>query len=197
MRTKICYDLREITPKLVSNGYVYGPIIISEEDEEWPAHEKQAYYFRKPNVKTVSYYYGFGTSASIELDDGRRIKGLGKNISANTEYVKLSDNDYISPKLRVSDYWVESTEDLFNWLIKHGVTVEDLESCKHEFTIYETVEYCGVPTPSKQHGYWAYSSETLVMDEREIEAALNDIEDELLREKIKCILYARVFNRRR
>ena len=53
------------------------------------------------------------------------------------------------------------------------------------------------PPPSKEHGYWSYSSATLVMDEREIEAALNDIDDELLRAKVKCVLYARVFKHKR
>lgn len=197
MRTNICYDLRELAPKLVSNGYVYGSLTIKEEDEEWPSHESQAYYFHKPEVERVSYFYGFGTSASIELKDGSRIKGLGNNITSNTEYVKLSDNDYISPKLRVSDYWLESTKEVVAWLIKHGITMDELESCKQEFTIYETIEYYGVPTPSKEHGYWSYSSETLVMDEREIEAALNDIDDELLRAKVKCVLYARVFKHKR
>ena len=73
----------------------------------------------------------------------------------------------------------------------------DLDKCKKEFNIYETIEFCGVPTPLKQHGYWAYSSETLVMDEKEIREILDDIEDELLREKTKCILYSRVFKRHR
>ena len=197
MRTEICYDMKALMPKLLMKGYVYGPIEISEEDEEWPSHKSQAYYFYKPSVKKVEYYYGFGTTATIELKDGRRIKGLGRNITSNVEHVSLDDNDYISPKLNINDNFVKSTDVLVNWLTKRGITMEDLNNCKQEFSIYETVEYYGVPTPSKSHGYWGYSSETLVMDEKEIETILNDIEDELLREKVKCILYARVFKHKR
>lgn len=196
MRTKICYDVNALIPKLAVQGYNFVNLDVYEYAEDWERNKK-SYYFAKSEVKKISYFYGFGTTASIELKDGRKIKGLGDNISSNVEHVRLSDNDYISPILLVTDNWVESTDKLVNWLLKRGVTMEDLESCKQEFTIYEVVEFVGVPTPMKEHGYWAYSSNTLVMDEKEIDTILNDIEDELLRKKVECILYARVFKHKR
>lgn len=197
MKTKICYEVKDLMPKLAKFGYSFGKLPISEEDEEWPSHDSTAYYFFQPEVKKIEYFYGFGTTARIELADGRRIRGFAKNISSNEEYVYLHDNEYVSPRLNVSDSLVEATDDLIAWLLKHGVEMSDLDKCKKEFNIYETIEFCGVPTPLKQHGYWAYSSETLVMDEKEISEILDDIEDELLREKTKCILYSRVFKRHR
>ena len=196
MKTKVCYDVHYLIPRLNKNGYEFSHLDVYEDSEDWERDTK-SYYFAKPEVKKLAYYYSFGTTASIYLSDGTKIRGLGNNVTTKEPHVKLHNNDYVSPRLVVSDNWVESTEDVMAWLLNHGITNAELEACKQEFTIYETIEYCGVCTPLKYDDSWAWSSETLILDEKEIETVLNDIEDELLREKIRCILYARVFKHRR
>lgn len=196
MKTKICYDIEKIAEVLKVNGYDFVKLPIIDESEDWK-QKTYGYYFAKPEVKSIEYYYSLWTSATVIFEDGTRKRALGKNVTTNGEVIYLHKNDYVSPKITVNDIWAEASEDITNWLIDHGATMDRLESCKQHFDVYETIEYIGVPTPSKSHGYWGYSSENLVLNEKEIKTALDSIEDELLREKIKCILYARVFEHRR
>ena len=57
MKTKICYEANDLMPKLAKFGYSFGKLPISEEDEEWPSHDSTAYYFFKPEVKKIEYFY--------------------------------------------------------------------------------------------------------------------------------------------
>lgn len=197
MKVKICYNVEKIKAALEKNGYAFVKLPIVKESEDW-GQKTERYYFAKPEVVSVDYYYGFWTSAVIKLHDGSTRTLYGPNINTKDEtLLRINNNDFISPELKINDVWIEANDNVTNWLIDHGASMELLESSKQEFAIYETIEYFGVPTPSKSHGYWGYSSETLVLDEKEIEEALNSIENELLRKKIECILYARVFKRNR
>ena len=196
MKTKICYNIEIIAKALKENGYGFVKLPIVEESEDWE-RKGYGYYFAKPEVKSIEYYHSLWTSAAVIFEDGTRKRALGKGVTSNVEVIYLHNNDYVSPKMTVNDIWVEATEDITSWLLDHGVTMNNLEFCKQNFDVYETIEYIGVSTPSKSHGHWGYSSENLVLYEEEIKTILNSIEDELLREKVKCILYARVFKHRR
>ena len=197
MKVKICYNVEKIQKALEKNGYHFIKLHVVHEGEEW-GKKADRYYFAKADVASIEYYYGLWTSAVIKFQDGTVQKMFSSNINSNDEsLLRIDNNDFVSPELKVNDVWIEAIDEVTNWLIKHGASMELLESSKKEFTIYDIIEYCGVSTPSKSHGYWAYSSEPLVLDEREIEEALGSIEDELLRKKIECILYARVFKRKR
>lgn len=196
MKTKICYDVEKIVKALKTNGYDFVKLPVIKESEDW-GKRSECYYFAKPEVSAIEYYYSLWTSAKIKMKDGSDKEALGSNVNSDDKSViRIKDNDFVSPELTVNDTWIEAVDIVTNWLIKHGVSMESLESSKKEFTVYETVEYDGVPTPSISHGHWAYSSNTLVLDEREIEIVLNGIEDDVLRKKIECILYAKVFKRR-
>ena len=193
MKVKICYNVEKIKKTLEENGYYFVKLPIKEEGEDWTKNG-ESYYFAKSEVASVHYWHSFGTSATINLNDGKHIRSYGSNITIDdASVVPLYQNDWISPKLTYNGEYIEATNIVDKWLIDHGISQEMLENASEEFKIYETITYEGVPTPSKSHGYWGYSSESLVLDEREIEEALNSIEDELLRKKIECVLYARVF----
>lgn len=197
MKTKICYNVEKISKTLEDNGYNFVKLC-SAKNSECYSKKPECYYFAKPEVTSIEYYYNFGVTAIIRMKDGNDKRAISSNINPDDkEAIRIDDNDFVSPELTVSDIWVEAVDIVTNWLIKHGVPMDLLESSKKEFTVYETIEYCGVPTPSISHGHWSYSSNTLILDEREIELVLNGIEDEVLREKIKCILYARVFKCRK
>ena len=197
MKTKIMYDTVALLEILADQNYEFVKLPIKRESED-DYSEGHAYYFAKPEVDRIDYWFSMGETAVIYLKDGRGIQGLGSYVvSQKDDWVKLHDNDYISPKIKYDGRYIESTEQLNVWLLKHGVSQEELEDCSHEETLYETVKYEGVPTHRRSYGNWAYSSEDLVLDEREIEEALHDIKDDLLRKKIECILYARVFKRTR
>ena len=136
----------------------------------------------------------------IVLDDGNTIHAHSKNvtINGNDDLVRIDCNKYISPSLYVNGNWVEATYELRNWLNAYYPNIADdmLKNISQEFTVYDVIEYPGVSTPIKHDSYWGYSSQDLLLDEREIESVLNGIEDELLRKKIECILYARIFKKR-
>ena len=196
MKTKICYNVDTIKHVLEENGYYFVKLPTTEESEDWGRASEQ-YYFAKPEVMSIEHYHYFYTSAVMKMMDGSKYKLYDSNVNVNDEtLLRIDNNDFVSPVMRMNDVWIEATDKVTNWLLTHGATMELLKSSMHEFTTYETVEYYGVPSPAFLHGYWSYSSETLVLNEKEIETVLNSIEDELLRKKIECILYARVFKRK-
>jgi hypothetical protein len=181
---------------LAKHGYQLVNLPVTNEDEDF-ATKTNGYYFAKSDVVSMYYYHSFGTSATITLADGTKLHMLSNNINSNDKSaLRIDHNDYVSPKFVMDDVWIEARDVMTRWLVDHGVPIEILKESSREFQIYETIEYPGVPTPSKEFGRWSYSSEALVLNETEIETALNSIENELLRKKIECILYARVFKRR-
>lgn len=197
MKTKICYNANVLKDILAKRGYNLVNLNIVHEDEDWGDYKTTSCYFAKPEVKSVNYCYSFITNATLLLHDGTQIHMLADNVNANDlTAVRIDHNDYLSPRFSMDDVWIEARDVITNWLIAHGVSKEILQENIKQFEIYETIEYPGVSTPSKEFGSWAYSSKNLVLDEREINTALNSIEDELLRKKIECILYARVFKRK-
>lgn len=198
MKTKICYNVDVLKEVLAKRGYNLVNLPIVREDEDWGDIEGNGHYFAKPEVKSVNYCYSFITSATVLLVDGTKLHMLADNVNArDKEALRIDHNNYLSPRFSMDDVWIEARDDVTNWMLDHGVSIEVLRKSSKEFQIYETIEYPGVSTPSKEFGSWSYSSEPLVLDEREIETALNSIEDELLRKKIECVLYARVFKHHR
>ena len=136
------------------------------------------------------------------MENGEKIKAHSENLNSHdTTLIRVNNNTYISPKIINCDgEYLESTEKLRNWLFQRGITEKQLDEISKVFNIYEDITYYGVSTPEysmyRDKISWAYSSEPLVLKEQEIESVLNSIDDILLREKIKCILYARVFKKR-
>lgn len=194
MKTRICYNINYLL-KMLPN-YELSLIDIISETEDTISMGKR-YFFTLEEVSSVHYYHSLGTSATIHMKNGQIHSALGDNVFTKDESVlALNNNELISPSLTVSGEWLESTEILVKWLINRGIDHNALHSIMKEFTVYSTIEYPGVPTPSRVYKYWSYSSENLVLDEREIEQVLNGIEDKILRKKIELILYARVFKRR-
>ena len=197
VKVKICYNVEKIKKSLETNGYYLVKLPVVDESEDW-CIKKDHYYFAKSEVESAEYYHSLGTSAIFRLKDGRYVRALGPNIRTNDDsVVEINNNDWFSPRLLFDGTCIESTDIVDKWLLTHGVSQEELDSAGEEYKIYETITYEGVTTPSKKYGCWSYSSESLILDEREIEEALNSINDELLRKKIECILYARVFKRNR
>lgn len=197
MKIKICYNADVLKELLAKQGYNLVNLDIVNEDEEWGSSNATSFYFAKPEVKSVNYFYSFITSATLILNSGTKLHMLADNVNVNDkEALRIDHNDYISPKFSMNGVWIEARDVITNWLLDHSVDMEILKANSKEFQIYDIIEYPGVSTPSNEFGSWSYSSEHLVLDEREIEVVLNNIEDELLRKKIECILYARVFKRK-
>lgn len=196
MKVKICYNADVLKELLAKNGYTLTNLSVINEDEEWSS-KTTCYYFAKTEVESVKYFYSLVTSATVILEDGTQLHMLADNVNANDkEALRIDHNDYISPKFAMDGVWIEARDVMTNWLLDHGISMETLKSNSKEFQIYDVIEYPGVSTPSQSFGSWVYSSKHLVLDEREIETVLNSIEDELLRKKIECILYARIFKRK-
>lgn len=199
MKTKICYNLDELQ-KLIT-GHTLRRIDFKEESEDW-GKDGSRYHFALPEIERIKVYDSvFSTHMHIILKNGDDVSAYSENlgsINGNTDLVRINKNKYISPALIVNGEWIEATDELREWLnvFYPAITDDILKNLSNEFIIYDTVEYPGVPTPIRHSSYWGYSSRDLVLDEREIESVLNSIEDELLRKKIECILYARVFKKR-
>ncbi len=194
MRTCLCYNVAELEKLL--QGYKLERIkaIIEDEDDSRTSFE---YHFVLSDVDHVHYYTSLFTSMIINMADGTNYRALSDNVNtSDANVLRITNNDIISPKLEISGNYVEATEFLRNWLLERGITENMLNLISKSFTLYRTVTYEGIPSISKGIRGWVYSSTDLVLDEREIEKVLNSIEDELLREKIKSILYARVFKKR-
>lgn len=194
MKKKICFNVDKLS-KLLPN-YTLRNFKVNVCDEEYDYEENQ-YYFCLPNVDSIEIIHSiFGRTMYIILNDGTKITAKSENINTHDlSIIRINNNNFVSPKLICDGTFVESTKELLNWLLCYNITENELEDITKIFTIYEDIEYPGVPTPNYSFGTWGYSSNALVLKEQEIETVLNSIEDVLLREKIKCILYARVFKK--
>lgn len=194
MKACICYNATELE-KLLS-GYVLRRIKAIEEDDDTQTTCLE-YHFLLPNVDYVHYYMSFCTSMIIYMDDGVKYDAIAENVNtSDVDALRINNNYIISPKLSFNGGWIEATEHLRNWLYERGITDNELEAISKTFTIYETVKYEGVIYVYKRaNGRAYYSSDDLVLEEREIEMVLDSIKDELLREKIRAVLYARVLKK--
>lgn len=193
MRTCLCYNVAELEKLL--HGYKLERIEVIMEDDEGVQINSE-YHFVLPGVKHINCYGSLFTSMIIYMADGTKHKALPDNvITSDANILRINDNNIISPRLVLSSNYVEANEILRNWLLKRGITDNMLNVISKSFTMYGTVTYEGIPSILKGNHGWMYSSIDLTLDEREIEKVLNSIEDELLREKIKAILYARVFKK--
>ena len=141
----------------------------------------------------------------IKLLDQTTVDAHSSNVNTHdTSLIRIKKNRYVSPDLILfNENWVEATHDLVEWIRLFAVLGEDISDLDQYlsqistfYMIEEEIMYNGVPTPSKHGTSWGYSSNPLVLQESEIERVLNGIDDELLREKIKCILYARIFQKK-
>ena len=171
---------------------------VHEYDEEYgDSVTDQVRLTNQAEIISFKTSWGFGRRDTVEF------KGVDGNILVaesikyvNKEVIKVKD--IISPKINIVDKeYIERTSELAEWLKYIGVDVDKLDKEAEEVTLYDTIEYVGVSDVSISGNCWSYSSENLVLDEREIRLVLDGIEDKLLRKKIESILYARVFKRHR
>ena len=196
MKQKVCYRLDDLMKMLPDFKLVASKVIHESEDDSSAGTEYRL--SNREDIKLIKVFHGWGTSLTVEYENGEKFDFYGDNLTIYGRKInRINSNSIISPRLYMGGNFVESREDLDKWLKYQGITEEQLEAISEATTVYEIIEYIGVPTPSKSsHGnYWGYSSENLKLDEREITQVLDSIEDEVLREKIKCILHARVFKR--
>lgn len=194
MKKKICYDLEKLLKIL--DGYSLKIIPTAEEDEDSSYRSFVKYFTNRDDIVDIVEYYSFWTTKVVKFVDGTQVSLKSSNVNVDDmTLLRINTNDIISPSLIVNDNYVEASKDLLEWLHARGISDELLKNIEETFNIYDTVEYPGVPTPIRHDNCWGYSDKALVLDEREIETVLNGIEDIVLREKIKCILYARVFKK--
>ena len=194
MKERICYRLDLLLALL--GGAKIQNIHTVKSGEEYSDTSVASYIVLRDDIVSIQNYYSLWTSQTVVFADGSEIVMRSNNVNSDDEsIVRINNNKILSPRLEISDNYVGASKDLDEWLGHLGITKEELLAISKKFEIFETIEYIGVPTPSKLGSCWAYSSENLKLDEREINNVLNSIEDEVLREKIKVILYARVFKR--
>lgn len=195
MKKKICYKIENLLYLL--NGFSVKTINTLTDDEESAYASMDKYFVSRDDIVAIINYYGLWDSKVLKFTDGTKISMKSNNVNSyDKTIIRINNNNIISPKLIISDDYVEATKDLVEWLNNIGISNETLLTISEEFNIYDEIIYVGVPTPIMHSGHWGYSSEDLVLDEKEIEKVLNSIEDATLREKIKCILYARIFKKR-
>lgn len=201
MNTICCYDINRLM-KLFPN-YEFRRIETTEETEE-DSRTSSSYYIVKPEVKSVTKWFGcLWDSMTLLLQEGTKIDLKSDNVnSKDTTILRIDHNPYISPELTLHDgNHVEVTDKLIRWIYDNATTLDTLttylKNITTEHTMYDVITYDGVPNPVRYGDTWAACSTPLKLDERDIETVLNGIADELLRKKIECILYARVFTRNR
>lgn len=194
MKRKICYNLEKLLTLLP--GYKLKVISTAKEDEDSAYRSSAKYFTNRDDIIDIIEFYSFWVTKVVKFADGSKISLKSSNVNVDDKTIlRINTNDIISPEVTVNENYVEATKELLEWLHSRGISDEQLSAVEETFTIYDVIEYPGVPTPIKDGKYWGYSSEHLKLDEREIESVLNLIEDIVLREKIKVILYARVFKK--
>lgn len=195
MKQCFCFQTDSLL-KMVPNFKI--ELIQTLHESEDDAKKKGEYHLtNRQDIKTIRYYHSLWTSTTVYFNDGTNQSLYADNVNSKDEsLLRVNRNDFLSPAIKISGDYVEFTNELADWLKYNGVKDSDFVEHLEQFTVYESMEYPGVSTPSKHGKYWGYSSETLVLKEEEIKTVLDSIDDELLRKKIECILYARIFKKK-
>lgn len=195
MKQCFCFKTDNLL-KMVPNFRIVLIQTLHESEDE--THKKGEYHLaNRDDIKDIRYYHSLWTSTTVYFNDGTNQSLYANNVNTKDEsLLRVNRNNFLSPAIKISGDYVEFTNELAEWLNHNGVQNSDFVEHLEQFTVYESMEYPGVSTPSKCGKYWGYSSETLVLKEEEIKTVLDSIEDELLRKKIECILYARVFKKK-
>ena len=203
MKQNTCYDRKKLLELLPDYDIVQ--ILTIDESEDEVSEGFKSYIVKKSlEIEKIKSHHSFWTSVSVFLKNGESITLRSNNVNVDDgEMLRINNNNYISPSISIEEEYILSREPLKEWLTGQGITAEQLDTISKSFDVYEIIEYPGVPTPNyypsvepfNLPAHWGYSSENLKLDEREINKVLDGIEDIVLREKIKCILYARVFKR--
>ena len=170
----------------------------SKPDRKWYITSKLS-----SQIVKIEAYFDFGTSLNVFFADGRRVSIYSNNLNYDDEsLLRIKTNDLISPHVSCIAEEIVDNKDFKEWLLNHSLTQEDLDSVSRKEKVYQSVIYEGVPDVEYSSGIpgllgpsWAFCSRPLVLDEREIESVLKSIDDIVLRKKIECILYARVFHK--
>ena len=203
MKNKICYNITKLM-KLLPNHEFRRVNFVQEGEEYYDKGDHLS--FVSPDVSSVHVWFGlFGDSMTVSLTNGEDIKLHSNNVNTHDKtLLRIGKTHYLSPELVfINKDWVEASQELIEWIHKYAVLPNDvsnldeyLDQIKRSYAIEEEITYEGVPSPSKHGGCWGYSSNPLVLRESEIDQVLSGIDDELLREKINCILHARIFKKR-
>lgn len=195
MKQCFCFKTDNLL-KMVPNFRIVLIQTLHESEDE--THKKGEYHLaNRDDIKDIRYYHSLWTSTTVYFNDGTNQSLYANNVNTKDEsLLRVNRNNFLSPAIKISGDYVEFTNELAEWLNHNGVQNSDFVEHLEQFTVYESMEYPGVSTPSKCGKHWGYSSETLVLKEEEIKIVLDSIEDELLRKKIECILYARVFKKK-
>lgn len=194
MDKKICYHKESLLALLPECKIQLVKTNVGSEDYEYA--ENRPYLVARDDITALRIYHSLWTSTAVYFANNSFKDLYANNVNASDRsLLRVTDNKIISPELQISDSYIGATKDLHEWLINYGLTQEQLDEITEEFTVYHTIEYPGVPDVLISGKHFAYSSNNLKLDEQEIETVLNGIEDKLLREKIRVILYARIFKK--
>ena len=205
MKKNICFTKEKLLA-LLPDYHIVKVKTIDEDEDTYSERERNYIVKKDVEVTKICYYYSLWTSVGVYLENGDKLTLYGNNINGDDEsLLRVRKNEYISPRLNISDDYIASTEEVREWILNLGVSEKELDAISESFNVYEIMEYPGVGTPhyyppNKElglNGSWGISNEDLKLDEREIEKVLGSIEDMVLRKKIELILYARVFKSRR
>lgn len=192
MKKTICYYRNKLESLLNRHTLKTGDYF-SEEDYSEPTKYSKMY-FISPDVESVEEYSGlFSNSMMIKLQDGSVIEALGDNINVDdTEQLRINHNPYCSPYILCDNFWIEASDKFNAWIHQFypEINAAQLQEISREFNIFEVYEYPGVSTPMRDRSgeINIFSSKNLILDEREIDTALNSIQDDMLRAKIRAIL---------
>ena len=204
MKTCILYPIDKILNALPSWRIVEVNVKYYDEDSgDYTKRETRI--TNQPEIIGISSSWCFGRADRVYFKDAEGNEKLAESMKYSdddTNPNRIKARDVISPKVKVVDEtFIEMNNEIKAWLEYQKVNLSEISKYAKEITLYYDITYTGVPDVSiYQHEgckpYFGYSSNDLVLNEKEIETALNSIDDILLREKIKCILEARVFKKR-
>ena len=194
MKQLVCFDSEKLM-KLLPNFEIAKIKTIMSDDDGSVARDYD--YIALPGIEKITKSYGFWMTAVVKFRDGHNIKMYSSNVNSDDEsLIRVEKNNIVSPKISITDGYIECNEQLENWLKVNGLDDTALDSAKEEISIYGYTEFIGVSSPVKMWDGWGMSSKPLVMSDAEIERVLNDISDEDLRRKVKCILTANIFKKK-
>lgn len=183
MKYKICYEIDKLLPHITEYEFKNIPHII---ESDCMGETNYHYHFVKCNVLRINTNLELSPGYPCIIFNDQTIKELNhyeKEMTAN-------DNPYASPSLIVRGNTIEATDSITTWLLKYCPNINEtiLESSKCNLEITESVLYSETLI-----GYNDDLKEDIILSENDIENILSCIEDDIIKNKLKKILYAKIW----
>lgn len=137
------------------------------------------------NIKEIKSSHYFSTFWTAKAEGEEYYLSSYKQ-SDKDESSVISENNFLSPIFKMVGSYILDNNELHKWLVFNGIDEKTLLSLKQEIEIKGKFLFRGIPNVQVEDGRTvSYSYQDLKINEDDLDKALSEISDDLIREQIR------------